>query len=161
MSALGECANPLLIATILIKSPPRFPYVDTLKVLEKWGPGCFFYPDGSDQYIDELDALLAKRKAVNPSEPPILALFTELPSNPLLLSFNLPRLRELADKYGFPIVIDDTIGNFANVNTLLYADVVASSLSKLFSGRADVMGGRSVSMLIHGIFIIWLMGFSV
>ena len=120
----------------------RFPYVDTLKVLEKWGPGCYFYPDGSDQYIDELDDALAKLKAENPSHPPILSLFTELPSNPLLRSINLPRLRQLADKYDFPIVIDDTIGNFVNVDTLRYADVVVSSLSKLFSGRADAMGGR-------------------
>ncbi|KAI0093283.1 pyridoxal phosphate-dependent transferase [Irpex rosettiformis] len=121
-----------------------FPYVDTLKVLEKWGPGCYFYPDGSDKFIDELDENLAKLKAENPSSPPILALFTELPSNPLLRSINLPRLRELADKYDFPIVIDDTIGNFVNVDALRYADVVASSLSKLFSGRADVMGGSLI-----------------
>ncbi|KAI0700942.1 pyridoxal phosphate-dependent transferase [Cytidiella melzeri] len=121
-----------------------FPYVDTLKILEKWGPGCYFFPDGSDQYIDELDQLLAKLSAENPSSPPILALFTEVPSNPLLRSVNLPRLRLLADKYDFPIVIDDTIGNFANVNALPFADILTSSLSKLFSGRADVMGGSLI-----------------
>ncbi|KAI0700945.1 pyridoxal phosphate-dependent transferase [Cytidiella melzeri] len=121
-----------------------FPYVDTLKVLEKWGPGCHFFPDGSDEYIDELDQLLAKLSVENPSSPPILALFAEVPSNPLLRSVNLPRLRLLADKYDFPIVIDDTIGNFANVNALPFADILTSSLSKLFSGRADVMGGSLI-----------------
>lgn len=127
----------------------RFPYVDTLKVLEKWGPGSYFYPDGNDKYISELDEMLSKLQKENPNGPPILALFTELPSNPLLRTINLPRLRQLADKYDFPIVIDDTIGNFVNVDALAYGDVVASSLSKLFSGRADVMGGRLEAYLLQ------------
>lgn len=116
--------------------------MDTLKILEKWGPGCHFFPNGSDAHIDELDQLLSKLSAENPSVPPILALFTEIPSNPLLRSINLPRLRQLADKYDFPIIIDDTVGNFVNVNPMPFVDIVATSLSKLFSGRADVMGGR-------------------
>jgi cystathionine gamma-synthase len=78
----------------------------------------------------------------NPAVPPILALFTEFPSNPLLRSANLPRLRALADKYDFLIVIDETIGNFVNVEVLPYADMVVSSLTKIFSGASNVMGGR-------------------
>ena len=54
---------------------------------------------------------------------------------------NLPRLRALADKYDFLVVIDETIGNFMNVNVLPYADIVASSLTKVFSGDSNVMGG--------------------
>jgi len=61
---------------------------------------------------------------------PSLPLFTEFPSNPLLRSADLPRLRSLADKYDFLIVIDETIGNFVNVEVLPYADIVVSSLSK-------------------------------
>lgn len=78
----------------------------------------------------------------DPTTPPILALFTEFPSNPLLRSGNLPRLRALADKYDFLIVIDETIGNFINVEVLPYADIVVSSLSKIFSGASNVMGGK-------------------
>ncbi|KAH9003540.1 PLP-dependent transferase [Lactarius hatsudake] len=121
-----------------------FPYTDTLKVLEKWGPGCYFLGHGLDSSIDELEAILEAEQAKNPHEPPILALFTEFPSNPLLRSADLPRLRALADKYDFLIVIDDTIGNFINVETLPFADMVATSLSKLFSGDSNVMGGSLV-----------------
>jgi cystathionine gamma-synthase len=39
-------------------------------------------------------------------------------------------------------VIDETIGNFINVEVVQFADVVVSSLSKIFSGDANVMGGR-------------------
>ena len=120
----------------------RFPYTDTLKILEKWGPGCHFLGNGLDKDIDELESILKKEATANPSIPPALALFTEFPSNPLLRCADLPRLRTLADKYDFLIVIDETIGNFVNVEVLPYADMVVSSLSKIFSGDANVMGGR-------------------
>jgi cystathionine gamma-synthase len=121
----------------------RFPYCDTLKVLKAFGSrSCFFYPEGSSASIDEFERLLASRRAENPIAPPILALFTEFPSNPLLKSVDLKRLRGLADKYEFLIVVDDTIGNFSNVHVLPWADIIVSSLSKLFSGQANAMGGR-------------------
>ncbi|KAI0320591.1 PLP-dependent transferase [Amylostereum chailletii] len=121
-----------------------FPYTDTLKILEKWGPGCHFLGFGLDESIDELEQILAEEKSKNPDVPPALALFTEFPSNPLLRSANLPRLRALADKYDFLIVVDDTIGNFVNVEALPYTDIMVTSLSKIFSGDANVMGGSLV-----------------
>jgi len=128
---------------ILVVTPLySFPYTDTLKILQKWGPGCHFLGYGLDSDIDEFSTILETESKLNPSTPPILALFTEFPSNPLLRSANLPRLRVLADKYDFLIVIDETIGNFVNVEVLPYADILVSSLSKIFSGAANVMGGR-------------------
>ncbi|KAI1785957.1 PLP-dependent transferase [Ganoderma leucocontextum] len=120
-----------------------FPYTDTLKILEKWGPGCYFLGRGLDEDIEELETIL-ERESKTSSGPPILALFTEFPSNPLLRSADMPRLARLADKHDFLIVVDETIGNFVNVEVLPYADVVASSLSKVFSGDANVMGGSLV-----------------
>lgn len=119
-----------------------FPYTDTLKTLEKWGPGCYFFGHGLDETLDELETTLSTLSAQDPSKPPILALVTEFPSNPLLRSGNLPRLRQLADKYDFLIIIDETIGNFMNVQVLQYADIVVTSLTKVFSGDSNVMGGR-------------------
>ncbi|KAH9074310.1 PLP-dependent transferase [Lactarius deliciosus] len=121
-----------------------FPYTDTLKVLEKWGPGCYFLGHGLDSSIDELEGILEAEQTKNPHEPPIIALFTEFPSNPLLRSADLSRLRSIADKYDFLIVVDDSIGNFINVETLPFADMVATSLTKLFSGDSNVMGGSLV-----------------
>lgn len=115
--------------------------------MQKWGPGCHFLGHGLDADIDELETIIAREISDSPLIPPILALFTEFPSNPLLRSADLPRLRALADKYDFLIVIDETLGNFVNVEVLPYADMVASSLSKVFSGDANVMGGRLVWLL--------------
>lgn len=119
----------------------RFPYTDTYKILQKWGPGCHFFGYGLDSDIDALAGLLASESASG-KERPLLALFCEFPSNPLLRSPNLLELRKLADKYDFIIVIDETIGSFANVEVLPLADIVVSSLSKIFSGEVNVMGGR-------------------
>ncbi|KAH8829401.1 pyridoxal phosphate-dependent transferase [Flagelloscypha sp. PMI_526] len=121
-----------------------FPYTDTLKVLEKWGPGCHFLGNGLDSDIETLEEILESGQADGLSQPPILALFTEFPSNPLLRSANLSRLRKLADRYNFLIVVDETLGNYMNVEVLPYADIVVSSLSKVFSGDANTMGGSLV-----------------
>ncbi|KAF2858532.1 cystathionine gamma-synthase-like protein [Piedraia hortae CBS 480.64] len=114
-----------------------FPYVDTLKVLEKFGPGAQFYGLGNSDDLDDLE-----RRLENGEE--FLALFCEFPSNPLLRSPNLARIRALADKYNFAVVIDETIGNFLNVHVLPYADILVSSLTKMFSGDSNVMGGSLV-----------------
>ncbi|KAJ8502034.1 hypothetical protein ONZ45_g11910 [Pleurotus djamor] len=121
-----------------------FPYTDTLKILEKWGPGCYHLGNGLDEDIDELENILEQESAKDPSKPPILALFTEFPSNPLLRSANLPRLRTLADKYDFLIVVDETIGNYTNVRVQKYSDIIVSSLTKVFSGYSNVMGGSLI-----------------
>jgi len=123
----------------------RWLYVDSVKILEKWGPGCHFFGFGHEGDVDDLEALLEAESSKSPGRPPIMCLVTEFPSNPLLRSPNLPRLRALADKYDFLIVIDETIGNFVNVEVMPYADIVVSSLTKVFSGDANVMGGRSVT----------------
>lgn len=115
----------------------RFPYIDTLKILEKWGPGCLFYGHGSSADIDDLE-----ERCKNGEK--FLALFCEFPGNPLLKSPDLHRLRLLADKYDFAIVVDETIGNFLNVHVFPFADVIVSSLTKVFSGDSNVMGGRSI-----------------
>lgn len=113
----------------------RFPYIDTLKILEKWGPGCLFYGHGSSADIDDLEERCKGGEKY-------LALFCEFPGNPLLKSPDLHRLRLIANKYNFAIVVDETIGNFLNVNILPFADIIVSSLTKVFSGDSNVMGGR-------------------
>lgn len=115
-----------------------FPYVDTLNILKKFGPGVHFLGLGDDSSLDELERDLAS------GQLEIMALFCECPSNPLLKTPDLPRISSLAAKYNFAVVIDETIGNFLNIHVLPYADLVASSLTKVFSGDSNVMGGSLI-----------------
>lgn len=114
-----------------------FPYVDTLKILQKFGPGCVFYGHASEEDLDDLEQRLEDGDR-------FLALFCEFPGNPLLTCPNLSRIRSLADKYDFGVVVDETIGSFVNVDVLQFADIVVSSLTKIFSGDCNVMGGSAI-----------------
>ncbi|KAI8817334.1 pyridoxal phosphate-dependent transferase [Fimicolochytrium jonesii] len=114
-----------------------FPYLDTLKIQEKFGPGCIFLGHGDTADLDALE------HSILPTTP-ISAVFCEFPSNPLLRTPDLTRLRRLANAHNFLIVVDETIGNFLNVSPILWADILVSSLTKIFSGDSDVMGGCAV-----------------
>ncbi|RXW14164.1 hypothetical protein EST38_g11689 [Candolleomyces aberdarensis] len=110
----------------------------------QWGPEYQFVGHGLSTDIDKMERILKEEVKAKPGTPPILALFTEFPSNPLLRSTNLPRLCQLADKYRFIIVIDETIGTFVKVKVIQYANIVVSSLKKVLSGASNVMGGSLV-----------------
>jgi len=113
-----------------------FPYVDTLKVQEKFGPGAHFYPQGDADDLSLLSTLL--------DSEPVAGLYTEFPSNPLLNSPDLARLAELSRSHGFPLLIDDTLATVLNADLRSVADVLFTSLTKHFSGVGDVTGGSVV-----------------
>ncbi|KAF5969276.1 cystathionine beta-lyase [Fusarium coicis] len=71
----------------------------------------------------------------------LCALFTEFPGNPLLGSVDLERIKRLSDKFFFLFVVDDTVGTSVNVDVISHCDVVCTSLTKMFSGGCNVMGG--------------------
>lgn len=99
-----------------------------------------FFGRGDTRDLQSLERLLQTKGRV------FCALFTEVPSNPLLQCPDLVALRRLADEYHFALIVDDTISTFWNVDLLHsgLADALCSSLTKLVSGRGDVMGGSVV-----------------
>jgi len=112
-----------------------FPYVDSLKIQQVFGPGADFYPHGNAADLRQLEGLAANS---------ISAIYTELPANPLLVSPDLHQLRSIADRIGCALVVDDTVASFVNVDALPIADVTWSSLTKYVSGVGDVTGGALV-----------------
>lgn len=110
-----------------------FPYTDTLKILEKFGAGTLFLPRGDEEDLSRLREALGKEE--------IAGIFCEFPSNPLLNTPDLPAIRAMAAAHGVPVIVDDTIGTFFNVDVLPHADLVATSLTKAVSGEGDVMAG--------------------
>lgn len=116
-----------------------FPFHQTTHIFKHFGPGMEFFPLGTE--YDQLEAFLAKEKAAG---HPVMALWTEVPSNPLLVTSDLHRLRRLADEYKFVLLVDETVGSFCSIDVLPIADIIVTSLTKSFSGYADVMGGSAV-----------------
>lgn len=142
MSAIYNCTKAL-------KSWPGaqmvvfgFPYELTVKVQQDFSKACTFYGFGTTVELDQFEESLRVKSLKSPDEPPVQAVWCECASNPLLRTVDLDRIRRLADKYGFLVIIDDTIGSSANVDVMDIADVVITSLTKSFNGYADVLCGR-------------------
>ena len=111
-----------------------FPYVDTLKIQQRFAPNAFrFLPMGDASDLQRLEELLTRES--------ICAVFCETPTNPLLTMPDLAELRRLADQHRFLLIVDDTLAAIVNENPLRFADVVVTSLTKYFSGRGDVLAG--------------------
>ncbi len=111
-------------------------YTDTMAILDKL---CFSDSDNQKLYdvfdIERLEELLSSR----PNE--FAAIITETPTNPLIQSMDLDRIRDLATKYGVYLVLDPTINSPANVDVSPYADVIVNSLTKYAASEGDVIMG--------------------
>lgn len=59
----------------------------------------------------------------------------------MLQSPDLTRLHALSRRHNFALVVDDTIGTYASLSLLRACDVLCTSLTKMFSGQCNVMGG--------------------
>ncbi|KAG5793237.1 hypothetical protein H9Q69_007715 [Fusarium xylarioides] len=111
-----------------------FLYVDTIKVIGLiHGYECKIY-SGIQSDLETLEEELAAGLE-------LCALFTEFPGNPLLGSVDLERIKSLSDEFFFLFVVDDTVGTSVNVDVISHCDVVCTSLTKMFSGGCNVMGG--------------------
>ncbi|KAJ6547000.1 pyridoxal phosphate-dependent transferase [Mycena capillaripes] len=111
-------------------------FADSYRFLElSSSAGYHFF---TNETIDELETLL---ETGTPDRPAILSVYTDFPGNPHLRSPDILRLRALADHFKFPIIVDETVGGYLNCQVFPYCDVVVSSLTKLFSGQANVLCG--------------------
>ncbi|KAF4969733.1 hypothetical protein FSARC_3076 [Fusarium sarcochroum] len=137
MSAISHTAETVHHFTTSMKKTVAifgFLYVDTFKVLSKiYGFDCKLY-GATPSDLDVLEADLAAGLELS-------ALFTEFPGNPLLGSVDLERIHRLASDHQFLFVVDDTVATSVNVELVSYCDVVCTSLTKMFSGSCNVMGG--------------------
>jgi len=113
-----------------------FPYVDSLKVQQRFGVGVHFFPRGDAAELARLSEIAAKES--------LMGLFCEFPGNPLLASPDLRGIDALSRKHKFPVLVDDTLGALVNVDVLPVADVVSCSLTKFFSGAGNVSAGALV-----------------
>ncbi|KAK5992437.1 Cystathionine gamma-synthase [Cladobotryum mycophilum] len=94
-----------------------------------------------DQSLDEMETWLEEEIK---AEKPVNFVIVETPGNPTLDTPDLPRLKKLSEKYGFVLIIDDTVGGFGNIDVFAYSDILLTSLTKSFNGKGDCLGGSIV-----------------
>ncbi|GAB0139120.1 hypothetical protein EsDP_00007335 [Epichloe bromicola] len=140
MSAIASSASTLRALHRGSPEPFRvavfgFLYVDTFKVLSKVNKfECRLYGHASSSDMDQLERHLHDGMRIH-------ALYTEFPGNPLLRSPDLHRLHALSRQFRFHLVVDDTIGTAVNLDLAPFCDLICTSLTKMFSGACNVMGG--------------------
>ncbi|KAJ9608192.1 hypothetical protein H2200_007180 [Cladophialophora chaetospira] len=118
-----------------------FSFHSTIHVLEDYGPGVEFFGLADESDLAKLEKHLSSQREQGKR---VQAIWAEFPSNPLLNVPDLHRLRQLADEHDALLIIDETIGSFANIDVLSVADIIVTSLTKSFSGYADLMAGSAV-----------------
>ena len=81
----------------------------------------------------------------------VSAIITEVPTNPMLKTVDIKRLRALCDEYNIPLVIDTTFATPFNLNLEDYADIFVESLTKFACGNADVLMGAIILNKRHNL----------
>jgi len=116
----------------------EFPYLDSLKVQDQ------FHAAGAVEFSLPESGGRAELASFFESGHQAAAVFTEVPSNPLLRSPDLAGIAPLLRRRETPLFVDDTVATSWNVDVLRHADAVTSSLTKTFSGEGDVAAGAVV-----------------
>lgn len=111
-------------------------YADTMHILDKLSPEGCENRELLDVFdADSLESLLKSR----PDE--FAGIITEFPTNPLVQSADLERIRELATKHSVYLVVDPTVLSPANVDVSPYADIIVNSLTKYAANQGTVIAG--------------------
>ena len=111
-------------------------YLDTMNIVKHHYEQTKIFPDIKN--LDLLEDYLIENGLK------ISAIITEIPTNPLLQSVDMKRLKSLCLKYNIPLVVDTTLSTPYNLNLEDYADICVESLTKFASGNADVLMGAVI-----------------
>ena len=113
-------------------------YLDTIAILKKFtAPGDYIYAR------DVFDHTALERLFVEHGRR-IAGIITEVPTNPLIQTPDMPWLVALARRHGAALILDPTVASAFNVNLLPYADVVTTSLTKYAASEGDIIAGVAV-----------------
>ena len=111
-------------------------YVDTYEILNKFtgeGDRRILLPDSTD--LDQLSSILDE------CGQEVAGIIAELPTNPLAQTPDARRLLELSRQHEVVLMVDPTVSSILNVDTLLFSDVLVTSLTKYIAHEGDVMMG--------------------
>jgi cystathionine gamma-synthase len=111
-------------------------YLDTMNIVEHYFDENKIFYD-----INNLDLLEDYLKIDGHT---ISAIITEIPTNPLLQTVDLVRLKKLCVTHNIILVIDATFATPYNLDLKPYADIYVESLTKFASGNADVLMGAII-----------------
>jgi cystathionine gamma-synthase len=114
-------------------------YLDTIAILKKFTAAPSDYVHVRDIFDrTELERLFAAQG------DRIAGVITEVPTNPLIQTPDVPWLAELVWRHGARLILDPSIASPFSVDLLPLADVVVASLTKYAAHEGDVIAGLAV-----------------
>jgi cystathionine gamma-synthase len=141
LAPTGMAAHFAAWRAVTTRAPGRatvqlgFPYVDTLKIQQRFGVGATLLHQ-LETAPEALGALLVRQR--------LAGCFAEIPGNPLLGCPDLRRVSPVLRAQGVPLIADDVVSTPLNVDLGPFADLIPISLTKYLVGTGDVMGGALV-----------------
>jgi cystathionine gamma-synthase len=111
-------------------------YLDTMEILRKFR--------SHTMHVEAKMSIAKLENFLKAKGNQTAAIFTEVTTNPLIQTPDLPALYKLARQYDIPVVVDATFGTPYNVDVTPYADIIIESLTKFACGNADVMMGALI-----------------
>jgi cystathionine gamma-synthase len=115
-------------------------YLDTIAILQK------FVAVPSNDYVHVRDVFdhTALECLFAEKGDRIAGVITEVPTNPLIQTPDVPWLAELVRQHGARLILDPSIASPFSVDLLPHADVVVASLTKYTANEGDVIAGLAV-----------------
>ncbi|MDQ8186088.1 PLP-dependent transferase [Pelagicoccus sp. SDUM812002] len=111
-------------------------YTDTMHILDKLSGDHTANIEVLDVFdLDNLEMTLAEHGDT------VAGIVTEAPTNPLIQTMDLQRIRELATQYGTYLIVDPTVASPANIDVAPFSDIIVNSLTKYAANEGDVMLG--------------------
>lgn len=111
-------------------------YVDTIRILERFSAVPLVLHDVADTAGIE--------KVFREYGHELAGVITELPTNPLVATVDLPRLHALAKQHDVALIADTTLGTPVVLDALPHLDIAVESLTKFACGRGDAVGGAAI-----------------
>ena len=111
-------------------------YLDTIAILKKFttSPGDYVY----FRDVFDLDGL---KRIFAAHGHRIAGVITEVPTNPLIQTPDLPALAALCRQHGARLLVDPSIASLHNLDVLSHADIVVASLTKYTASEGDLTAG--------------------
>ncbi len=111
-------------------------YVDTMEIIE--------YRSNTSHIQVKLNDKKILENWLLENHTKVASIVTEITTNPLIQTVDLPWLYDLCKKYSIILIVDTTIATPFNINILPFCDIAVESLTKFASGGGDVLMGAII-----------------
>ncbi len=115
-------------------------YLDTIAILQKFTS----QPARDYVFVSDVFDLSALRALFHTRGTEIAGVITEVPTNPLIQTPDLPALYALCRQHGAALIVDPTITSPLNLDVLPHCDLAVNSLTKYAASEGDVIMGAVV-----------------